>query len=60
MEYISAKEAAEKWNISKRRVQILCSENRINGAAKIGIIWAVPKDAEKPIDERLKKYKHKL
>jgi len=28
MEYIFAKEAAERWGISKRRVQKLCEEGR--------------------------------
>ena len=31
MEYMSCPEAAEKWGISERRVQILCKENRIPG-----------------------------
>lgn len=36
MEYMSCPEAAEKWGISERRVQILCKENRISGVSKIG------------------------
>lgn len=31
-EYMTAQEAAEKWNVSLRWVQRLCKENRINGA----------------------------
>jgi len=54
MDYISVKEAANKWNISTRRVQILCSEGRIPGASRLGNIWAIPKDSEKPIDGRYK------
>lgn len=54
MEYMSAKEAAYKWKISKRRVQILCSEGRIDGAMKVGIVWVIPKDAKKPEDQRKK------
>ncbi len=54
MNYISAKEAAEKWGISKRRVQILCAENRISGATKVGMVWVIPANAEKPNDARLK------
>ena len=54
MDYMSAKEAAEKWHITQRRVAILCSENRIPGATKIGSYWAIPADAEKPNDERIK------
>ena len=55
MEYMSAPQAAEKWGISERRVQILCSENRIPGVSKLGYMWLIPKDAEKPIDARTKK-----
>ena len=54
MEYISAPQAAEKWGISERRVQILCSQNRISDASKLGYMWLIPKDAEKPVDGRIK------
>jgi len=57
MEYISAPQAAEKWGISERRVQILCAENRIPGVSKLGYMWLIPKDAEKPIDGRTKQGK---
>ena len=52
LSYISAKEAAEKWNISQRRVAILCSEDRISGAMMVGNMWIIPANAEKPIDKR--------
>jgi hypothetical protein len=52
MEYLSAKEVAEKWNVSRRRVQILCEEGRIPGAFKLSDVWFIPKDAEKPADRR--------
>ena len=32
--YISVAETAERWNVSQRRIQILCNENRIKGAIK--------------------------
>ena len=54
MEYLSIKQTSEKWGISVRRIQVLCSENRIPGATKIGSYWAIPADAEKPNDERIK------
>jgi len=54
MDYISIKQTAEKWNISSRRIQVLCNEGRIDGAKKIGSCWAIPEDAEKPDDERIK------
>ena len=44
MEYMSAPQAAEKWGISERRVQILCSEKRIPGVSKLGYMWLIPKD----------------
>jgi len=54
MEFISTKEASEKWGISERRIQKLCEENRIPGVFRFGRSWAIPKDAEKPKDGRLK------
>ena len=57
MEYMSCPEAAKKWGISERRVQILCKENRIPGVSKIGYMWLIPKDVEKPVDRRIKDYR---
>ncbi len=56
MDYISAREAADKWGISQRRVAVLCSENRINNAAMVGNMWIIPATAEKPIDARSIRY----
>ena len=53
MVYISAQQAATKWGISKRRVQVLCTENRIKNATRIGNMWVVPEDALKPADGRV-------
>lgn len=58
LSYMSAKEAAEKWNISQRRVSVLCSENRINGAMMVGNMWIIPSNAEKPIDKRTVRYEN--
>ncbi len=55
MEYITAKEAAEKWGISQRRVQVLCEQGRVDGAKRLGWVWAIPKDAPKPADARFKR-----
>lgn len=52
-EYMTVKEASEKWGLSVRRVQLLCVEGRIEGAMKYASVWAIPKDAEKPKDERI-------
>lgn len=54
MEYISTQQASEKWGISSRRIQILCNENRVPGAQKVGRVWIIPFDAEKPKDKRIK------
>ena len=53
MEYISAQQAAIKWGISKRRVQVLCAENRIKDATRIGNMWVIPATAVKPTDGRI-------
>lgn len=60
MDYITAAEAAQLWNISQRRVQILCADGRIAGAVKFGENWAIPKNAKKPNDSRGKKNKFKV
>ena len=51
--YITIKEAAAKWDVSTRRVQILCNEGRIEGAMKFGRDWAIPVEAKKPRDQRI-------
>lgn len=51
-EYISIREAAEKWGVSERRVNQFCAAGRIPGARKLGVSWAIPADAEKPGDPR--------
>ncbi len=59
LSFISAKEAAEKWDISQRRVSILCHEKRIAGAMMVGNMWIIPSTAEKPIDKRTIRYEKK-
>jgi site-specific DNA-adenine methylase len=54
MKYIGIPDAAQKWNITRRRVQLLCSQSRIEGACKIGNIWAIPEEATYPKDARKK------
>ena len=56
MEYISAREAADKWGISQRRVAVLCSEQRVAEATMIGNMWIIPSSAEKPVDARSTRY----
>ena len=54
MEYLSIQEFADQWNISKRRIQILCREGRINGAKMIGNMWVIPENTMRPVDARVK------
>ncbi len=52
-EYATIKEIAERWGVSTRRVQKLCADGMIPGVMKFGRDWAIPKDAEKPVDGRI-------
>ena len=54
MDYMTLKEASEKWGILSRQVNYYCVEDRIPGAVTIAGVWLIPKDAEKAIDERRK------
>ena len=54
--YMTASEAATKWNISHRRVITLCSENRIAGVATLGNMYIIPSNAVKPVDGRTTRY----
>ena len=60
MDYMTLKETAEKWGVTPRRVNYSCAGGRIPGAVKMATIWLIPKDAEKPVDRRLKKSKTTL
>ena len=55
MEYITVQEAAKKWRISDRLVQIYCAEGRIDGIRKFGKSWGIPASAVKPQDPRREK-----
>ena len=54
MEYMTRKEAAEKWGVTSRRVKYYCAGGRVPGAVKMAGVWLIPKTAEKPIDGRTK------
>ena len=45
MEYISINQAAKVWGMSTIRIQVLCAQERIEAACRIGNMWAIPKDA---------------
>ena len=56
--YITLSEAAKKWGISERRIRTLCSEGRIDGVTRFGRSWAIPENAKKPVDNRIKSGKY--
>lgn len=58
MEYLSIKQTSERWGLSTRRILTLCTQERIPGAVKIGYSWAIPADAQKPLDARIKTGKY--
>jgi len=60
MNGMTAKEAAEKWSITPRQVQLLCANGRIPGADRFGRAWVIPSDADKPEDGRSEKAKSKV
>ncbi len=60
MDYLSVDEIAEKWEISPRRVQILCAKGDVPGAQKKGHAWLIPHNAEKPADRRTKQIKTEI
>ncbi len=59
MSYITTKEAARRWGISERRVQVLCRQGKIPGVFRLGWAWAIPEGAGKPEDHRKTRHKGK-
>lgn len=54
MDYMTLKEAGQKWNVTPRQVNYLCSGGRIPGAVKMAGVWLIPKNTQKPLDKRCK------
>ena len=52
--YMSVQEASEKWELTNRMVQKMCADGKIEGVLKFGKSWAIPEDAEKPVDKRIR------
>ncbi len=57
MEYLTTTEMSKLWNLSSRRIGVLCVEGRIDGAIKKGKMWLIPENAQKPADARFKEKK---
>lgn len=58
MDFMTVNQASELWGICNRRIVTLCNDGRIEGAMKFGKSWAIPKDAVKPTDLRIKSGKY--
>lgn len=58
MGYLTAKQFSKIWGITERRIIKLCSENRISGARKNGMVWEIPEETLKPSDKRSNIYKY--
>jgi hypothetical protein len=51
-DYWSIKEVAEKWGISRRRVNAMIKAGQIPNAIYHGGMWFIPKRTRKPVDGR--------
>lgn len=58
MDYMTLKDASEKWGVTSRRINDHCSAGRIPGSIKMATVWLIPKNAKKPTDGRRKKIKN--
>ena len=58
MECLTTTQMAERWNISSRRILVLCNEGRIDGAMKVGPTQVILANAEKSDDQRVKSGKY--
>lgn len=52
--YITVQEAAIKWGVTDRQVQLWCKAGKIQGATMLSRIWIIPKDAERPASKKRK------
>ena len=60
MEFYTSVEMSKVWGISPRRISLLCSQGRVDGAIKKGKTWLMTSDAKKPEDPRkVKKDDHR-
>ena len=58
MDCMTAMEASVKWGITRRRVQKLCEESRIDGVLHFGQSCMIPRETNKPADARIKSGKY--
>lgn len=55
-EWLSVQEIAKKWQVTERRVRMLCTEGRITGAVREGKCWLIPVNCPRPVDGRSLRY----
>ena len=54
MNFIDVHEASAKWDMTERRITMLCRDGKIAGAKKEGKLWLIPEGTKKPHDGRTK------
>jgi len=54
IQYMTIKQASEKWEICKRQLCTMCNQGRVKGAVKKSM-WLIPLNADKPESLRNKK-----
>lgn len=52
--YVTVSEMAKKWRVKPRTIQMMCLKGKIDGAQKIGNMWMIPVETDRPVDERVK------
>lgn len=52
MNFLTTTEMAKVWGISSRRIALLCSQGRVDGATMKGKTWLIPENTKKPEDPR--------
>jgi len=54
----TCRQMAAEWGISTRAVNELCKRGRIPGAVKVGTVWQIPDQVERPKDGRVSSGKY--
>ncbi|MCI6868802.1 MAG: ATP-binding protein [Lachnospiraceae bacterium] len=54
----TCKQLSLEWGLSERTVNDLCKRGKIDGAIKVGRMWQIPDEAEKPVDGRISSGKY--
>ena len=54
----TCRQLALEWGLSERAVNDLCKKGKIDGAIKVGRMWQIPDEAERPVDGRVSSGKY--